>query len=213
MVPPVEVHAEGRCSAPKANAGSICTRSGRAGSCGLQVVNLARLRRLIVMACLSALGVTGCGGSGGGASSLKLGQEASLARPGSSTTSFKEYKYKTAVVSVTKGGPNDLKNETIFGNTPKNEVVFYVTQRVTGVQTDYSGWNPEPPDAYDSSGAQATPVETGTDLPQCIQRKTPAEFGPGRSFETCDMYMSKDAAKVVIAAEGSNENDLTWTVK
>ena len=76
---------------------------------------------------------------------MKLGQAASLARPGSSTTSFKDYRYKTAVVSVTEAGPNDLKNETILGNTPKGEVAFYVTQRVTGMQTDYSGWTPEPP--------------------------------------------------------------------
>lgn len=143
---------------------------------------------------------------------MKLGQAASLARPGSSTTSFKEYRYKTAVVSVTKAGPNDLKNETILGNTPKSEVAFYVTQRVTGVQTDYSGWRPEPPDVYDSSGAQGTPLETGTDLPQCIERNTPAGFGPGQSFETCGVYLSKGVAKVVLAAEGPNENDLTWTV-
>lgn len=158
MAPRVEVLAEGHCSAPETNTGAIRTLSGRAGSGGLQVVNLARLRRLVVIACLSALGVAGCGGSGGGASSLKLGQAASLARPGSSTTSFKEYKYKTAVVSVTMAGPNDMKNETILGKTPKNEVAFYVTQRVTGVQTDDSGWNPEPPDAYDSSGSAGDPA-------------------------------------------------------
>jgi hypothetical protein len=147
---------------------------------------------------------------------MKLGQVASLARPGTSTTSFKEYKYKTAVVSVTKAGPSDLKNETILGSTPKNDVAFYVTQRVTGEQSDYSGWSPESPDAYDSSGAQATPLETGTDLPQCIQHNTPAGFGPGQSFETCDVYLlppSKDVSKVVLAAEGPNENDVTWTVK
>jgi hypothetical protein len=147
---------------------------------------------------------------------MKLGQAASLARAGSSTKSFKEYKYKTAVVSVTKAGPSDLKNETILGSTPKNDVAFYVTQRVTGVQADYSGWSPEPPDAYDGSGTQATPLETGADLPHCIEAKTPAGFGPGQSFETCDVYLlppSKDVSKVVLAAEGPNENDLTWTVK
>jgi hypothetical protein len=147
---------------------------------------------------------------------MKLGQAVSLARPGSSTTSFTEYKYKTAIVSVTKAGPNDLKNETILGDTPKNDVAFYVTQRVTGVQGDYSGWSPEPPDAYDSSGAQATALETGSDLPQCVERKTPAGFGPGQSFETCDVYLSppsKDVSKVVLAAEGPKENDVTWAVK
>jgi hypothetical protein len=147
---------------------------------------------------------------------MKLGQAASLARPGGSTTSFKEYKYKTTVVSVTKAGPSDLKKETILGNTPKNDVAFYVTQRVTGMQPNYSGWSPESADVFDSSGAQATPVETGADLPHCIQRKTPAGFGPGQSFETCDVYLlppSKDVSKVVLAAEGPNENDLTWTVK
>ena len=199
--------------------GFISGMFGRAGFGGLPVVNLAALRPWFVIVCLSALGVTGCGGSGGsggGSASMKLGQAASLARPGSSTTSFKEYKYKTAVVSVTKAGPSDLKKETILGNTPRNDVAFYVTQRVTGAQPDYSGWSSESPDVYDSSGAQATPLETGTDLPQCIQRKTPAGFGPGQSFETCDVYLlppSKDVSKVVLAAEGPNENDLTWTVK
>ena len=172
-----------------------------------------------MIVCLGALGLTGCGGSGGsggGSASLTLGQTASLARAGSSTTSFKEYKYKTAVVSVTKAGPNDLKNETLLGNGPKNGIAFYVTQRVTGVQPDYSGWSPESPDVYDSSGAQATPLTTGTDLPQCVEHKTPAGFGPGQSFETCDVYLvppSKAVSKVVLAAEGPNENDLTWTVK
>jgi hypothetical protein len=199
--------------------GSISRMFGRAGFGALPVVTLAALRPWFVIVCLSALGVTGCGGSGGsggGSALMKLGQAASLARPGSSTTSFKEYKYKTAVVSVTKAGSGDLKKETILGNTPRNDVAFYVTQRVTGVQPDYSGWSAESPDVYDSSGAQATPLETGTDLPLCSQRKTPAGFGPGQSFETCDVYLvppSKDVSKVVLAAEGPNENDLTWTVK
>lgn len=146
---------------------------------------------------------------------MKLGQVASLARPGSSTTSFKEYKYKTAIVSVTKAGPDDLKNETILGGAPKNDVAFYVTQRVTGVQSGYSGWSPESPDVYDSPGSQATPLVTGTDLPQCIERATPTGFGPGQSFETCDVYLlppGKDVSKVVLAAEGPNENDVTWRV-
>jgi hypothetical protein len=180
-------------------------------------VTLAALRPWFVIVALSALGVTGCGGSGGGGSaSMKVGQAASLARPGGSTTTFKEYKYKTAIVSVAKAGPNDLKKETILGSTPANDVAFYVTQRVTGVQSDYSGWSAESPDVYDSSGAQATPLETGTDLPQCSERNTPAGFGPGQSFETCDVYLlppGKDVGKVVLAAEGPNENDLTWTVK
>jgi hypothetical protein len=146
---------------------------------------------------------------------MKLGQAASLARPGSSTTSFKEYKYTAAIVSVTKAGPGDLKNETILGSTPKNDVAVYVTQRVTGVQSSYSGWSPESPDVYDSSGSQATPLVTGTDLPQCIEHAAPAGFSPGQSFETCDVYLlspGKDVSKVVLAAEGPNENDVTWTV-
>jgi hypothetical protein len=199
--------------------GSIRRKFGRAGFTGLPSVAVTAWRRWSVIVCLGALAITGCGSSGGsgsGSASLKLGQAASLARPGNSTTSFKEYKYNTAVVRVTKAGPNDLKNETILGTAPKNDVAFYVTQRVTGVQPNYSAWIPEPPDVYDSSGAQATPLETGTDLPQCIEREKPAGFGPGQSFETCDVYLlppNKDVSRVVLAAEGPNENDLTWTVK
>jgi hypothetical protein len=202
--------------------GSLRRKFGRAGLSGWPSGAVTAWRRWFVIVCLGALGVTGCGGSGGGggggggSGSLKLGQAASLARPGNSTTSFKEYKYKAAVVSVTRAGPNDLKNETILGAAPKDDVAVYVTQRVTGVQPSYSGWSPEPPDVYDSSGAQATPLETGTDLPQCIERVKPAGFGPGQSFETCDVYLlppNKAVGRVVLAAEGPNESDLTWTVK
>jgi len=179
----------------------------------------SRLAGVIATICVSTLALTACGGSsgGGGASgSLKLGQAVRLARPGSSTKTFKEYRYKAAVIAVTKAGPNDLKSETILGGAPKNDVAFYVTQRVTGVQPDYSGWSPESPDAYDSSGAQAIPLITGTDLPRCIEHNPPAGFGPGQSFETCDVYLvapGNGISKVTLAAEGPKENDITWAVK
>jgi hypothetical protein len=160
---------------------------------------------------VGVLGVAGCGGGGsGGGGSLKLGAVASLTRAGDSTHSLKTYKYKTAVISVRRG---DLKGETVLGDAPKNDVAFFVTQRVTGVQAGYSGWAAEPPDVYDSSGKQATPLETGTDLRHCVDRKTPAGFGPGKSFETCDVYLlppGKQVAKVVLAGEGPGQNDLTW---
>ena len=165
-----------------------------------------------LIGCICALGVAGCGG-GSGSSSMKLGGIASLARPGTSTTAFKTYKYKTAVVSVTKAGPNDLKGLTLLGDTPKGDVAFYVTQRVTGVQADYSEWAPESPDVYDSAGSQATPLLTGTDVPQCVEHKPPAGFGAGQSFETCDIYLlppTEHVGKVVLGAEGPGENDLTW---
>ena len=113
MAPAAPFRAERHCSATEANEGSISTLFRRAGSDRRRVVSLARLRRLVAIGCLSAYGLTGCGGSGGGPSSLKLGQAASLARPGKSATSFKEYKYKTAVVSVTKAGPNDLNRDDL----------------------------------------------------------------------------------------------------
>jgi hypothetical protein len=175
-------------------------------------------KRIVLTACLGALGVTGCGGGGGGGGgtgSMKLGAVASLARPGASTTVFKAFKYKTAIVSVTQAGPDDLKNETLLGDANKNDVAFYVTQRVTGVQADYSGWTPETPDVYDSSGSQATPLITGTDLPHCVEHKPPAGFGAGQSFDTCDVYLlppSQHVGKVVLAAEGPGENDLTWSI-
>jgi hypothetical protein len=170
-------------------------------------------KRVGLIGCVCALGLAGCGG-GSGSSSMKLGAVASLTRAGTSTKVYKTYKYKTAVVSVTKAGPNDLKGETLLGDTPKNDVAFYVTQRVTGVQADYSGWAPEPPDVYDSSGTQATPLLTGTDLKQCVEHKPPAGFGPGQSFETCDVFLlpaTEHVGKVVLAAEGPGQNDLSWT--
>lgn len=175
--------------------------------------------RMVLIGCVGMLGVAGCGGSsgagGGGTGSLKLGAVVSLARPGDSTKVFKAYKYKTAIVSVKQAGANDLKGETLLGDANKNDVAFYVTQRVTGVQADYSGWTPETADVYDSSGSQATPLVSGTDLPHCVEHKPPAGFGAGQSFETCDVYLlppGKHAGKVVLAAEGPGENDLTWTI-
>jgi hypothetical protein len=172
-------------------------------------------KQIHLIACISALGVAGCGG-GGGSSSLKLGAVTSLSREGTSAgTTATAFKYKTAVISVRQAGPHDLDGETLLGNTPKNDVAFYVTQRVTGVQADYAGWLPEPPDVYDGSGSQATPVETGTDLHECVEDKPPAGFGPGKSFETCDVFLLASGAhvgKVVLAAEGPGQNDLTWTI-
>jgi hypothetical protein len=171
-------------------------------------------KRMVLAGCVGALGLAGCGG-GGGSSSMKLGGVASLARPGDSTKVYKTFKYKAAVIGVKQAGPNDLKGETLLGDTNKNDVAFYVTQRVTGVQAGYSGWTPESPDVYDSSGAQATPLVTGTDLPHCVEHKPPAGFGAGQSFETCDVYLlapSRHVGKVVLAAEGPGQNDLTWTI-
>jgi hypothetical protein len=174
-------------------------------------------KQILVIGGISALGLAGCGGSGGGgASSLKLGAPTSLSREGSSgSATAKAFKYKTAIVSVRQASPNDLKDETVIGGAPKNDVAFYVTQRVSGVQADYSGWLPESPDVYDSSGSQATPLETGTDLPKCIETKPPTGFGPGTSFETCDVYLlppGHHVGKVVLAAEGPGQNDLTWKI-
>jgi hypothetical protein len=168
---------------------------------------------IVLIGCVGALGVAGCGG--GGTGSMKLGEVASLARPGDSTKIYKTYKYKAAIVSVKQAGPNDLKGETLLGDTSKNDVAFYVTQRVTGVQAHYSGWTPEPPDVYDSSGSQATPLVTGTDLSQCVEHRPPAGFGAGQSFETCDVYLlprSDHVGKVVLPAEGPGQNDLTWKI-
>jgi hypothetical protein len=176
-------------------------------------------RQVSLIVCVGALGLAGCGGSGGtggggGSSSLKLGAVTSLSREGSSgDTTAKAFKYKTAVISVRRAGPNDLKGETLLGGAPKSDVAFYVTQRVTGVQAGYSGWLPEPPDVYSTSGAQATPLETGTDLHECVENKPPSDFGPGKSFETCDVYLmppSDHVGKVVLAAEGPGQNDITW---
>jgi hypothetical protein len=171
-------------------------------------------KQLLLIAGLSALGVVGCGGSG--SSSLKLGAVTSLSREGSSGSSTaKAFKYKTAVITVRQAGPNDLKGETVLGGAPKNDIAFYVTQRVTGVQADYSGWLPESPDIYDSSGTQATPLETGTDLHQCVEEKPSSGFGPGKSFETCDVYLlppGDHVGKAVLAAEGPGQADVTWKV-
>jgi hypothetical protein len=167
-----------------------------------------------MVGCAGVLGLAGCGGGGGGGgSSLKLGTVASLTRAGDATHSLKTYRYKTAVISVKRG---DLKGETVLGSAPKNDVAFFVTQRVTGAQAGYSGWAAEPPDVYDSGGAQATPLETGTDLRQCVERKTPAGFGVGKSFETCSIYLlppGKQVGKVVLAGEGPGQNDVTWKLR
>jgi len=120
----------------------IANRTGRrrARRGGLPLVNVAALRPWFVVGCVGALGVAGCGGGGaraggggGGSASLKLGQAATLARPGNQTTSFKEYKYKTAVVSVTQAGPNDLKNETILGNSARNRRAVRLLRLEPGV--------------------------------------------------------------------------------
>jgi hypothetical protein len=157
-------------------------------------------KQLLLIAGLSALGVVGCGGSG--SSSLKLGAATSLSREGSSGSSTaKAFKYKTAVITVRQAGPNDLKGETVLGGAPKNDVAFYVTQRVTGVQADYSGWLPEPPDI--------------TDLHECVEEKPSSGFGPGKSFETCDVYLlppGDHVGKAVLAAEGPGQADVTWKV-
>src|ERR1019366_7101420 len=141
-------------------------------------------KRMVLIGCVGALGVAGCGG--GGTGSMKLGEVASLARPGDSTKIYKTYKYKAAIVSVKQAGPNDLKGETLLGDTSKNDVAFYVTQRVTGV-----------------------------DPPQCVEHRPPAGFGAGQSFETCDVYLlprSDHVGKVVLPAEGPGQNDLTWKI-
>ncbi len=170
--------------------------------------------RILLLGFIGALGVAGCGGGGSG--SLKLGAATSLSREGNSGSSTaKAFKYKTAVIAVRQAGRNDLKGETLFGDAPKNDVAFYVTQRVTGVQTDYSGWLPEPPDVYDGSGSQATPLETGTDLRECLERKPPSDLGPGKSFDTCDVYLlppGQHIRKVVLAAEGPGQDDVTWKI-
>ncbi len=171
-------------------------------------------KRGVLIGGLGVLTVTiaGCGG-GAGSGSMKLGAAASLERPGSSTKTFKTFKYKTAVINVRRAGPNDLKGLTLLGNTNKNDVAFYVTQRVTGVQPQYAGWTPQSPDVFDSSGKQATPLLTGTDLKQCVQHKPPAGFASGQSFQTCNIYLlppTEQVGKVVLAAEGPGENDLTW---
>jgi hypothetical protein len=169
---------------------------------------------MLTVGLTSMLCVAGCGG--GGSSSLKLGAATNLSREGNSAaTTAKAFKYRTAVTIVRQAGPNDLKGETLIGSAPKNDIAFYVTQRVTGVQADYTGWLPEPPDVYDTSGAQAIPVETGTDLRECVENKPPSGFGPGNSFQTCDVYLLPPGAhvgKVVLAAEGPGQNDLTWKV-
>jgi hypothetical protein len=175
-------------------------------------------KHILILGSIGAFGVAGCGGSsGGGASgggSLNLGAATSLSREGSSgSATAKAFKYKTAIISVRQAGPNDLKDETVLGDTPKNDVAFYVTQRVSGVQASYSGWLPESPDVYGSSGSQATPLETGTDLHECVEKKPPSGFGPGKSFETCDVYLlppGSHVGKVVLAAEGPGQNDVTW---
>jgi hypothetical protein len=173
-------------------------------------------KRIVLGAVVCAFGVAGCGGGGGGSgsSSMKLGAVASLERPGTQIKVYKVYKYKAAILSVTKAGPDDLKGLTLLGDAPKNDVAFYVTQRVTGVQSDYSDWVPESPDVYDSSGNQATPLVTGSDVKQCVENKPPAGFSGGQSFESCDIYLLPPTAhvgKVVLAAEGPGQNDLTWT--
>jgi hypothetical protein len=145
---------------------------------------------------------------------MKLGSVASLARPGGSTTTYKTYRYKAAVVDVRRSGPDDLKGVTVLGDAHKSDVAFYVTQRVTGVQAKYAGWSPESPDVYDSSGKQATPLLTGTAVPQCVEHKPPAGFGAGQSFYTCSIYLlppKEHVGKVVLAGEGPGQNDLTWT--
>ena len=177
-------------------------------------------KQILLLGSISALGVAGCGGSGAsgasGASTLNLGAVTSLSREGNSGgATAKAFKYKTAIISVRQAGANDLKGETLLGDTPKNDVAFYVTQRVTGVQASYSGWLPESPDVYDSSGSQATPLETGTDLHECLENKPPSGFGPGKSFETCDVYLlppGNHVGKVVLAAEGPGQNDVTWKI-
>jgi hypothetical protein len=173
---------------------------------------------MLLLGSISALGVAGCGGSGGsGGSSLNLGAVTSLSREGNSgSATAKAFKYKTAIISVRQAGANDLKGETVLGDTPKNDVAFYVTQRVSGVQANYAGWLPESADVYDSSGSQATPLETGTDLHECVENKPPGNFGPGKSFETCDVYLlppGKQVGKVVLAAEGPGQNDVSWKIK
>jgi hypothetical protein len=174
-------------------------------------------KQILLLGSISALGVAGCGGSGAsGASTLNLGAVTSLSREGNSgSATAKAFKYKTAIISVRQAGANDLKGETLLGDTPKNGVAFYVTQRVSGVQASYSGWLPESPDVYDSSGSQATPLVTGTDLHECLENKPPSGFGPGKSFETCDVYLlppGTHVGKVVLAAEGPGQNDVTWKI-
>jgi hypothetical protein len=187
-------------------------RGHGAGVKGLLFRSVAA-KRLALLVCIGALGVTGCGG-GGGSASLKLGGVVSLSREGDAGNSTaKAFKYKTAVTSVKQAGPDDLKGETVLGGAPKDDVAYYVTQRVTGVQANYSGWIPEPPDVYDSSGSEATPLETGSDLPKCVETKLPAGFGAGQSFTTCDVYLlppTHHVGKVVLAAEGPGQNDVTW---
>jgi hypothetical protein len=167
-------------------------------------------KQILLLGSVSALGVAGCGGSGAtGASSLNLGAVTSLSREA------KAFKYKTAIISVRQAGANDLKGETLISDAPKNDVAFYVTQRVSGVQASYAGWLPESPDIYDGSGSQATPLETGTDLHECVENKPPGGFGPGKSFETCDVYLlppGDHVGKVVLAAEGPGQNDVTWKI-
>jgi hypothetical protein len=163
---------------------------------------------------LAALAIAGCGG-GGGSGAMKLGSEASLERPGTATKTYTTFKYRTAVVSVTQAGPNDLKGLTLLGNTNKNNIAFYVTQRVTGVQGRYAGWTPQSPVVFDRAGAQAPPLLTGTSLPRCVEHKPPAGFGPGQSFQTCSIYLlppGGQVGKVVLAAEGPGQNDLTWKI-
>jgi hypothetical protein len=174
--------------------------------------------RIAPLACVGLLGLAGCGGGGGGgggSSALKLGALAKLSRPGTSTKAFKEFSYETAVVSVKQAGADDLRGETLLGDAPKGSVAYYVTQRVTGTQASYTHWTPLSPDVYDSSGAEATPLVTGTDLPHCVEHKPPSGFASGQSFETCDVYLvapGKHVGNVVLAAEGPGESDVTWTV-
>jgi hypothetical protein len=175
-------------------------------------------KQIFLLGSISALGIAGCGGSSAsGAGTLKLGAVTSLSREGSSGgATAKAFKYKTAIISVRQAGANDLKGETLLGDTPKNDVAFYVTQRVSGVQAGYSGWLPESPDVYDGSGSQAIPLETGTDLHQCLENKLPSGFGPGKSFETCDVYLlpaGSHVGKVVLAAEGPGQNDVAWKIR
>jgi hypothetical protein len=146
-------------------------------------------KHILILGSIGAFGVAGCGGSGASSGgSLKLGAATSLSREGNSgSATAKAFKYKTAIISVRQAGPNALKGETVLGDTPKNDIAFYVTQRVTGVQASYSDWIPESPDVYDSSGSQATPLETGTDLRECVETSHPAASGRARALRrvTC----------------------------
>jgi hypothetical protein len=48
-----------------------------------------------------------------------------------------------------------------------------------------------------------------------VARGRPGDFGPGKSFETCDVYLlppGNHVGKVVLAAEGPGQNDVTWKI-